>query len=110
MYRGLTALKRTLIEQSFYVPIWQWHLSLTFFSFLDFLVPVDFEDFIEDVLEAEGDNLIDEALDSAGEAILYFIFSKSKNIKRFNFYNILIHPTWLKLTNWYLFADIYWFY
>ena len=44
-------------------------ISLTFFSFLDFLVPVDFEDFIDDVLDAEGDNLIDEALDNAGEAI-----------------------------------------
>ena len=48
-------------------------ISLTFFSFFDFLVPVDLEDFIEDVLDAEGDNLIDEALDNAGEAIFKFI-------------------------------------
>ena len=48
-------------------------ISLTFFSFFDFLVPVNFEDFIEDVLDAEGDNLIDEALDNAGEAIFKFI-------------------------------------
>ena len=48
-------------------------ISLTFFSFFDFLVPVNFEDFIEDVLDAEGDNLIEEALDNAGEAIFKFI-------------------------------------
>ena len=54
-------------------------ISLTFFSFLDFLVPVDFEDFIEDVLDAEGDNLIDEALDNAGEAIFLFVI---KDLKR----------------------------
>ena len=45
----------------------------TFFSFFDFFPPVDLEDFIEDVLDAEGDNLIDEALDNAGEAIFKFI-------------------------------------
>ena len=49
-------------------------ISLTFFSFFDFLVPVDLVDFIEDVLDAEGDNLIDEALDNAGEAIFLVVF------------------------------------
>ena len=86
------------------------YTALTFFSFLDFLVPVDFVDFIEDVLEAEGDSLIDEALDKAGEAI-FFDFIEDLKILSFNFKNTFIqHGLSWPTDDWYLFSDIYWFY
>ena len=45
----------------------------TFLSFFDFLGPVDLDDFMEELLEAEGESFIEEALEIPGEAIVISI-------------------------------------
>ena len=48
-----------------YYDIRQQQYKQTFFSFFDFFEPPVFDDFIEEPLDAEGENFIEEALDIA---------------------------------------------